>query len=440
MKQKPLTAFLSKTHRFMFYASLILLPTQLGKHWWPEWSYVLGRQIDYLSPTMFLTDITMLICIISWLLNSVITKNIPVSTHKNTLLFVFVGLLYVSANVVLATRPVLALWGWVKNGELLLFGYYIYKTRPDTKRVFQSLFLAAGYTAYIAITQFFLQHSLNGVLWWLGERYFSSSTIGIAKTTYPLLRHIVPWFGNERIEPYATFPHPNVLAGFISIILTVLIYMIVWNKKLRAHLILLSVPLVLVLYLAQSISAYIALSVGALFLFLIRIKPKKSVALMGLTVGITCLFIVATSIIITLITPVAENSSNTSLTRRTQLNTVATTIIVSRPFFGVGAYNFIPVVPSYVQHYSSMFLQPVHNIYLLLLSEYGLVSICVFFLWIMFTKKRPPLSRVHPIMLLCITELLIIGSLDHYSLTLQQGKMLMTVFFSLFLTDKTRGV
>src|SRR5438105_4334390 len=35
---------------------LFLLPTQLGKHFWPEFSFVQGLRIDYLSPTLYVTD------------------------------------------------------------------------------------------------------------------------------------------------------------------------------------------------------------------------------------------------------------------------------------------------------------------------------------------------------------------------------------------------
>ena len=36
---------------------LLLIPTQLGRHWWPEWSLVRGVRVDYLSPTLYLIDL-----------------------------------------------------------------------------------------------------------------------------------------------------------------------------------------------------------------------------------------------------------------------------------------------------------------------------------------------------------------------------------------------
>ena len=36
---------------------LVTIPTQLGLHFWPEWSKVAGIRVDYLSPVLYLTDI-----------------------------------------------------------------------------------------------------------------------------------------------------------------------------------------------------------------------------------------------------------------------------------------------------------------------------------------------------------------------------------------------
>ena len=36
---------------------ILFLPTQLGYHFWPPWAYVFGIRIDYLSPTVYFTDV-----------------------------------------------------------------------------------------------------------------------------------------------------------------------------------------------------------------------------------------------------------------------------------------------------------------------------------------------------------------------------------------------
>src|SRR5215469_9265549 len=39
----------------------LLLPTQLGKHSWPDFSYVSGIRIDYLSPIIYVTDVILVL-------------------------------------------------------------------------------------------------------------------------------------------------------------------------------------------------------------------------------------------------------------------------------------------------------------------------------------------------------------------------------------------
>lgn len=45
---------LEKVLCFLF---IFFIPTQLGKHFWPEWSYVMGIRVDYLSPTLYFLDL-----------------------------------------------------------------------------------------------------------------------------------------------------------------------------------------------------------------------------------------------------------------------------------------------------------------------------------------------------------------------------------------------
>src|SRR3989344_2827290 len=53
-----------RLHQTLFFTLLCLLPTQLVIHFWPEWASVLGRRIDYLSPTVFLTDVVIFLILV----------------------------------------------------------------------------------------------------------------------------------------------------------------------------------------------------------------------------------------------------------------------------------------------------------------------------------------------------------------------------------------
>ena len=62
--------FGKKAENFLLILFLLLIPTQLGKHFWPDWSSVLGIRIDYLSPTLYLVDIVWLV----WVMVKTITN------------------------------------------------------------------------------------------------------------------------------------------------------------------------------------------------------------------------------------------------------------------------------------------------------------------------------------------------------------------------------
>jgi len=52
-----------------FYLLILFLPTQLGRHFFFDFSFVSGIRIDYLAPTIYLTDILVLLLFIAWVLN-----------------------------------------------------------------------------------------------------------------------------------------------------------------------------------------------------------------------------------------------------------------------------------------------------------------------------------------------------------------------------------
>ena len=54
---------------------IFLLPFQLGRHFWPEVSFVYGLKIDYLSPIIFLTDLVLLSFLIVFGIEKKVFKN-----------------------------------------------------------------------------------------------------------------------------------------------------------------------------------------------------------------------------------------------------------------------------------------------------------------------------------------------------------------------------
>ena len=111
-----------------------------------------------------------------------------------------------------------------------------------------------------------------------------------------------------------------------------------------------------------------------------------------------------------------------SVVVREALNSSAITMFRQSPIIGKGLGNFLVNLPATLPSRQIYFLQPVHNMYLLLLSETGIIGFSVACL--LFWRAR---KNIILILVLCI------GFLDHYFLTLQQGQLLLTIFFALSL-------
>lgn len=68
----------------------------------------------------------------------------------------------------------------------------------------------------------------------------------------------------------------------------------------------------------------------------------------------------------------------TEIRSRLEINEIAERMFLDAPLFGVGLNNFEVVLPAYEQHPVIFFGHPVHNLYLLYLSETGLVGMVGF--------------------------------------------------------------
>jgi O-antigen ligase len=108
-------------------------------------------------------------------------------------------------------------------------------------------------------------------------------------------------------------------------------------------------------------------------------------------------------------------------------------MIQTNPVFGVGLMNFLVRLPSFAHPYTFyQYLQPVHNMYLLLASEIGIVGL-VLSLWFLYKTvchvQAAPFSSQRTACFLLVASILFLGLFDHYFLTLQAGQLLLAFIF-----------
>lgn len=376
-------------HRLFFTLLVIFLPVQLGYHFWPEWSMVLGRRVDYLSPTLFFTDILVLLTLGFWIASEGLGRLGKLG--RLGIIFVF---LFAAGNILFAASRPAAIYHWATFVKFGLLGWYIVKTRPNIAFVSSLLSLSVLYSSLIAVGQFWLQRSIGGPLWFLGERTFAVDTPGIARAVIG---------GREMLRAYGTFPHPNVLGGYLATVLPLLISehtnkrISELTKKMYAITIVLG---------SMALIATFSRSAWAVFLLMMGVRKKIFWVLLPL------LFVVPLS------------WAEESFAVRNELNIAALRTWKSAPVLGVGLGNFLIALPQYLPSRTIYFLQPVHNIYLLMLAEIGVVGVVGVIGVIGVMRKRIRFT-------LPLAALLLLGLADHYPLTLQQGQLLLTIVMAL---------
>ncbi|MBI4040165.1 O-antigen ligase family protein, partial [Candidatus Daviesbacteria bacterium] len=131
----------------------------------------------------------------------------------------------------------------------------------------------------------------------------------------------------------------------------------------------------------------------------------------------------------------ALNFDSLSITRREDLATASLELFKTNPLTGIGLNNFIPRLvnlPTIVG--PNRFLQPVHNIFLLTLSETGIIGsiglllLIVFPLIKLWSKRSEPFSKL---LLGLWATIIFLGMFDHYFLTSPQGLRLLFLIWGL---------
>ena len=169
-----------------------------------------------------------------------------------------------------------------------------------------------------------------------------------------------------------------------------------------------------------------------MILIIIMRRPGFKSRIVQLTQKIYFFFIIL--FIFSVITPFVlttlKSIQKGSLYERKILIEAAIVNISNNPIFGAGLgnanimqYYFMPKNLGLVTH------EPVHNIYLLIISELGFAGF-VFLLAVLY-RTAEKINRINLINFLPLLHLISLGFLDHYFLTLQQGMLMLVVFASL---------
>lgn len=401
---------------------IFLIPTQLALHFWPEFAFVFGIRVDYLSPTIYLTDVLSVSLLVPWLLKSRSKVLTDIKRNRNFLVLFLVVLIL---NLSFSTSFWVSFIKWIKIIELVILGYYIRK-REDVftvNNIGRVLFYSLFFFSAVGVLQFLGGKTLGGPLYLVGERTFSIFTPGIA---------LVNLLGKNFLRVYSTFPHPNSFAGFLGVIFLFFISNhFKGNRVLRifGYLLMLSV-----FVLTFSLSAYTALLVCVVFYIAFKkhIFNKK-------VFGFLLIFVFVSSFYFSIFSkPLLESkiSLTQSSRERLELGNVSGKIFSENWITGMGLNTFIINSVYYgISENSVWLLQPVHNIYLLIFTEMGILGIGLF-CHLIYKLLANNIKTKNTWVVLIIVFVLVTGLFDHYWFTIQQNMLLLSLFFGVSFREK----
>lgn len=404
--------FWEKTEKIALFLFLLAIPTQLGRHFWPEWSRVMGIRVDYLSPTLYLVDIFWL----AWI-GSRFRGNDKFKIKKLVSFENLIFLLLIAVNVIVAGNRWVAVYRWVRIVQWIISLKVLMAEKERVKEYLKIIIPMWVITeSLLGLAQVINGGSLGGIWYWIGERRFSFSSIGIAQMSV---------FGEGVLRAYGSFSHPNSLAGFLLIVWWY------WQGNKDKNINYWIVYWAAILGILVSGSRWVWGITLVLFLFKgIKSSNWKKVAGRGLLV---------IGLVLIMLGMISTNYrlgdffagwDEESLSKRETLFVAGMKIVKENPLLGIGAGNFVARLPEFQRSSGSFWLQPVHNIFLLAWAEIGLLGImAVGMKSLKYFKFVKLLRRKENLILLGLVALT--GMMDHYWLTLTQNSWLLAVILGI---------
>ncbi len=279
----------------------------------------------------------------------------------------------------------------------------------------------------LAIWQFVMQQSIGGLWYYLGERSFTSLTPGIANANL---------HGSLVLRPYASFPHPNVLAAYGVIMLTYLLFIPYKLKGNLARCLLVAAGVMGFLIIMLSMSRTgIGVMFVVLFIWLLRLikKNPKALFVVLLVLVLSGVLLNETSAYLRFTT---LSFSDEAVIIREFLIAKALGIISTHPLTGVGLQNFLPSLAQLTPVLTPLsYFQPVHSVYLLIATETGLVGLLLFVSLLVYSAFKIFSTKQKLVKLMLLVVFLLLSLTDHYFYTLHQGQLLTAFVFGVILSD-----
>lgn len=400
---------IKKFEALLFFLLLLSIPTQLGKHFWLESSLILGRRIDYLSPTIYLTDILWIFWVTAFIF---INKKVIYKSLKNNWIKTLAVFIISLVLIFIAKNHVIAFFYVLRVLELIIFATLVILKKPTKLNLFYPLAIGVIASVFLETLQFFQQASLGGLFKFLGERSIDLNT--------PSVAHLIA-NGKIYLRPYAFFPHPNVLAGYLLLLYPVWYF---WQIDKYSKL----------QYLLKNI--LLVLSILGIFLTFSRVAwlgyilmwvcvYGKNIKTIRLFLSISIILILEEIFLGRFVNLYQDTQP---IAERNLLISNAFDIFNRSPVFGAGLGNFLPQLTSFQK--PPYLFQPVHNFWLMILAETGIAGLTSAVVFFIKTIKKTLADKKY-YLFVSLLLFLWLSWFDHYFYDIKQTQWLLGLIVSL---------
>jgi hypothetical protein len=373
-------SILQKITRISWATFLFTFPFSTSIVLYEQSSYRFGHFSPWVTGFFFLPEILLGLTVVLWLISRYPYHNLN-SNFESRISSLSGSGLSVLGVVFLLNAFLVTFW----QGDMSLFVFFLVRVVEAVcivmlltdqvlkpQEVVRVLLYGAGFQLLIAFFQWQTNHSLG--LSFLGEPRLGPDILNVAKNNVTDTL--------KQIRPYGTFLHPNILAAYFLVILTLVIQSVKKGPRFL-WIILLSAAV----FLTGSLAAQLGL--GLILLLLIGhsfLKNKKWLSLGFLALlffGNACLFLSSGEL------QFRENS----FSERVEQIRISKAMISQKPL-GVGVWNFTLEMENFTDRKLAPWeFQPVHNTYFLIMNETGLQGlILLLLLGLLFIRNTVPLS------------------------------------------------
>lgn len=413
---------------------LLLIPFNIVYHFDSSRAYVDGRFVNYLDLVIHLVDLAVVALTGCLVIRSRLWKNRKFQILSG--LVIGLGLFQVLVFIdVIVTYSVIRFVFYLLCVCAVVLSCTDWPKVPISKAIWRLLFVVLSFSvllqSVIGLVQFAIGHVLG--LSWLGE---SIVHIGSATGSSVYLSD------GYHLRAYGTFPHPNVLGGYLVVSLLLLFSLFDSANKtgISKRDTLFTIPVMLMIIAGIGVTwsriAWV-LAFFVMFCWVLRYvyqnyRDRFMIFLCQVVILILCfsgwVMLGSGPLIDSVRGRLIDQSasSDVSVVERTKLGQRAYELFRKHPWTGVGLGRSIIESsdnPVYTDR-GIRIMQPVHNVLLIALSEIGIIGV-----GLLLVVCIVLLRCVKPTFYFWMSLLVIvgIGFFDHYLWTLPQGLVLFVV-------------